>query len=264
MNRSILVLLIAFLSTNLILAQDAPSAASLYNDGFAMLKEKKYEEGLPLIEQALEKAKADQDQKIIDLAKKNGAVAAYNVGNNLRKANKLDEALTYFKKGHEWNPDKSNNISGIAMIYEAQGDKVNAMLTYLESAEIAKAASKKERALKFSKKAQNIVGKFYTGEEYDKAIEAGKAYLEKDNMSDDVHYYLSRSYSEKSQFDEALSHAEEAIKIAGDKTEDKYYVAKGLALEGKDDKIAAIEAYSMVTGEKYKALAESKIANLKS
>ena len=47
-------------------AQDqVKSAASLYNDGLALLKEKNYVEGLPIMEESLAKGSAEGNEKVI-------------------------------------------------------------------------------------------------------------------------------------------------------------------------------------------------------
>ena len=58
----LLIMGIAFTS----FAQEEKSAASLYNEGLALLKAKDYAAGLPLIESSLEKATLDKNEKIIN------------------------------------------------------------------------------------------------------------------------------------------------------------------------------------------------------
>ena len=51
------------------------TAAGLYNEGLALLKEKNYADGLVILEEALVKAEADENEKVIKLSKKNVSVA---------------------------------------------------------------------------------------------------------------------------------------------------------------------------------------------
>ncbi len=237
------------------------TAAGLYNEGLAFLKEKNYESGLPLMEQALAKAETDQNEKVIKLAKKNGAVAAYNVGNTKRKAGDHDGAMAMYEKGIMLNPDNASNYSGKAAVLEAKGNKVESVSAYLVAAEKQVAAGKADRAEKIVKKAQNTVGRMYTGKDYDNAIAAGKAFIAMKPNSE-VNYYVARSLTEQGKNDEALPFSEQAITLAGETADDKYYVAKAVILENLNKPTEAIEMYKKVTGEKYKKQAEYKIQTL--
>ena len=100
-----LAFMVAFLGfVTLTQAQDGATAASLYNDALAKLKAKDYGAALPLFEQAIEKADpaVETDAKVVQLAKRNGAIAAYYVGNDLRKDDKNEEALATYDKGIEY------------------------------------------------------------------------------------------------------------------------------------------------------------------
>lgn len=239
-------------------AQDDKTAASLYNEGLALLKTKDYDGGLPVLEAALAKATADGDEKIISLAKKNGAIAASNLGNAKKKDGALDEAMALYNKGIEWRPEYASNYRGLAAVTEAKGDIVTAVKQYLKAGDITAAAGKEKKAQKLYKKARNMVGKLYQTKDYPKAIEAGKAFLEvRDNA--EVAYYICRANTESVATEEAITYADKAISLSGEKVDDKYYVAKAKAYEKMGKNAEAIEAYKLVTGEKYKAQAEGKI-----
>ena len=128
------------------------------------------------MEQALEKAGAE-DEKVSSLAKKNGAIAAYNAGNAQRKSGANEDALALYEKGVALNPDNSSNYEGIARAQEALGNKLEAVKAYLQSAEKGIAEDKADRAEKRVKQAQNIVGKLFVAKTYDQAIEVGEAFL---------------------------------------------------------------------------------------
>lgn len=237
------------------------SAASLYNEGFALLKQKDYAGGLVLMEQALEKA-GDTDEKVSGLAKKNGAIAAYNAGNAQRKAGAHDEALALYNKGISLNPTNSSNYEGIARVQEAKGDKVGAVTAYLNAAQKGAEEGKDKKAASRTKKAQTIVGKLFVGKGYIAAIEAGEAFLAIKNDAPEVHYYTSRSHAELGNTEKALEHASQAVSLAGDAAEDKYYYAQATQLEKLGKKAEAIEAYKMIKGEKYGKQAGYKITEL--
>jgi tetratricopeptide (TPR) repeat protein len=237
------------------------TAASAYNDGLTELKAKNYETGLTLMEEALSLSEEGKDDKVIRLAKKNGAIAAYNMAKAKKEAGMMDEALALYEKGIEFNPEYVNNFSGKAIVLQDKGDKMGAMNAFIMAGD-AYPENKADRAAKMYKRAQNIVGKMYTGKSYDEGIAAGKAFLEKRPDNAEVNYFVARCMIEKAQNEEALAHADNAITLAGDAPEDKYYIAKGMALENLGKSADAITTYKMVTGEKYKKQAEYRIQKL--
>ena len=96
------------------------TAGSLYNDGLAKLKAKEYKEALTLMEKAMEVADPEADEKVIKLAKRNGAFASYYVGNQLRKEKKYDEALAIYEKGIGYSTGVYSNYVGIAQALDAK------------------------------------------------------------------------------------------------------------------------------------------------
>jgi len=250
-----------FLVAGTIFAQDEKSAASLYNEGLGLLKAKDYEAGLPILESALAKAMEEENEKVIGLAKKNGAKAAYNLANSKKKSGAHDEAIALYKKGIEWSPNYASNYKGLASATEAKGEKVEAIKMYITAGDKTTASGKAEKAAKLYKKARNMVGKIYTGKDYANAMIAGKAFLE---MRDDaeVCYYMCRAITESGVTEEAITYADKAIELSGTSVDDKYYVAKAKAYEKLSKNADAVAAYKLVTGEKYKPQAEYKIKEL--
>lgn len=243
-----------------VFAQDK-TAASLYNDGLAKLKEKNYEIGLQLMEEALVKAQADENEKVIKLAKKNGAVAAYNVGGVKRKAGALDEAMTLYARGVELNPEYASNYRGQGMVLEAQGKKADAITAYIQAGDIYTKGDKASKAADVYKKCQNMVGKTFIDKKYEEAISLGTTFLAS-KSNPEVHYYMAKSQIETGLHEEALSHATKAVETAT-APEDKYFVAQATAYEKLGKNAEAVAAYKKVTGEKYKKIADHKISTLK-
>lgn len=244
-------------------AQDA-TAASLYNKGLASLKAKDYENGYPQIEEALKAAEAEGNEKVVTLAKKNGAKAAYNLGGQKRKAKAYEEALTLFNRGIELSPNYSSNYMGKAQALNAMGKKTEAVTAYIAAADLAEKGGKADRAIQLVKKAGSIVGKLYTGKKYAEAIEAGKAHLEL-KETDKVHYYMAQSFSKSKDNANAGTHITKAVEMAeasGAAVPDKYYWAQGNILEANGDKSGALVAYKKISGDKYKANADFKIKEL--
>jgi len=257
MRKSITLMLALFLGFTTF-AQDEKTAAGLYNDALAFIKAKDYEAGLPVLESALAKATADNNEKVIRLAKKNGSKTTYNLGNAKKKAGDIDGAIELYNKGIAWAPDYAGNYKGLAAATEAKGDLITAIKHYITAGDKTASGKKPERAPKLYKKARNMVGKIYKSKDYAKTIEAGKALLEMREEAE-VAYYICRANTESVLTEEAITYADKAIALSGDTVNDKYYVAKAKAYEKMGKNAEAIEAYKLVTGEKYKAQAEGKI-----
>ena len=243
-------------------AQDR-TAAGAYNEGLALLKEKNYEEGLTLLEEALTLATESENEKVMGLAKKNGSVAAYNAGNAKRKAEEHQAALDLYNKGIELNPANSSNYEGLARTYEAQGMLVEAVTSYVDAGVKGIEEGKDKRAQNRLKKAQNLVGKQYIAKNYDDAIALGTAFIELKDDNAEVQYYMSRSLAEKGSSEEALAHIEKAIMLTAESgTPDKYTFAKGDQLQNLGRNADAIAAFKMITEEKFKKQADYRIQKL--
>lgn len=241
-------------------AQEA-SAAALYNEGLASLKAKDFQAGYDKTKAALTAAQAEEDEKIVGLAKKNLAKASYYLGLQKLKAKSVDEAMALFDEGIEANPGFSSVYKGKAKALAVKGESVEAINTYFKSAELSEKAGKKESAAKTVKKAGSVVSKLYSGKKYAKAIEAGKAFLAV-KESHKVHYYVAKSFEKQKDKTNALTHINKAVELAGAKVDDKYYWAQGNIAEKAGKKADALVAYKKITAAKYKENATFKIKEL--
>ncbi len=241
--------------------QDAEkTAAGLYNEGLALLKAKNYGEGLVALEAALVKAEADGDEKVIGLAKKNGAMAAYNEGNAKRSAKAYDEAAALYQKGIALNPTYPSNYIGAARVLDAKGDKEGAMNAFLDAADKAKADDNAKKADEALKRGKSVLTDLYNSKSYDKVIALGKTYLAK-AQNPDVNYYVGKSLMATDAHSDAVSYFDASL-AANPSKKDRVIYAKAQSLEKIGKKADAVAAYKMITDEKYKANAAHKISSL--
>ena len=241
-------------------AQEEASTASLYNDGLEKLKAKNFEEALPLIEKALEVADPEADAQVIQLAKKNGAIAAYYVGNDLRKDEDCKKALETYEKGAEWSPGFYANYIGVAQSLECQEKDVEALKAYLKAAEVSEAGKKADKAEQKASKAENMVALAYGNQDWDKTVTLGKTFLEASETAD-VHYYLAAALKNTGDAASAIAHAEKAAGMAAD-DKDKYLMLLAESYEAGNDKSKAIETYKQITDNKYSERAQYKVNEL--
>ena len=91
MNIRISLLFLMLMGARILLAQDAPAetAAGFYNDGLAKLKAKEYSAAYDQLMKAIEIADPEKDAKVISLAKANGSISCYYVGQSLLKEQKF-------------------------------------------------------------------------------------------------------------------------------------------------------------------------------
>ena len=244
-------------------AQDDASAASLYNKGLEMIKAKNYTEALPLMEQAIEAAdpEAEADAKVIKLAKRNGAIAAYYVGNDQRKADDAESALATYDKGIAFSPGFYANYIGRSQALEDLDRTAESVAAYIDAGEVSLKAKKADKAEKMYSKAENIIAVAWGDKKWDATAEYAMAFLEK-KQSPEVHYYLAYAMKEKGNAEKALEHADKAIELANGSDASKYYMAKAESLEALGQSDAAVEAYKMVKDAKYSERAKYKVSEL--
>jgi tetratricopeptide (TPR) repeat protein len=241
LNAKSIFSLIAFfaLSLTMINAQDAEekiTATNTYNKALALLKEKNYDEGLPLMKQATAKSKAK----------------AY------------DEAIAIFKEGIAYDSTNAKNFYGIGNALKKQGKSLDATEYLVQAATMYKEAGKEKNIKSIMKGLNSMSGKAYTSDKFEESITIGeKALAVMDHAS--ISYYVSRSYLETGNNEKALEMATKAIEVssAADAVEDKYYIAQAKAYVAMGNKADAIAAYEKVTGEKYLEQAKYQIGKLK-
>lgn len=244
------------------LTAQAKTAAGTYNDGLALLKEKNYEKGLSLMEEALAMGQEIKDDKIIELAMKNGAIAAFNVGNERRKNDNYDGAIKAYERGIELNSEYSLNYEGVARALEDKESTIEAIKYYIIAGDKGLAEGKEDRAQSRYNKASVMVGKLFIANEYEKAISAGEAFIELKKDDPEVYYYMARSLAELKNNEKSIETIAQAINLAGAAVPDKYNYALATAYEALGKNTEAIEAYKKITEETYKAQAEYRIREL--
>ncbi len=256
-------LMLAALITFSISAQDAaaPTAAGIYNKGLAALKTKDYATGFPMMEQALQLATEANNEQVMGLAKKNGAMAAYNLGMSKLKAKAFDEANGLFNKGIGMSDTYSSNYIGLARVLKDQGKYSEAIDAFFLGSGKAKAEGKAKKAADAEKRAKGIITSLYSGKKYADVVTIGEKFLAKASNAD-VSYYVGKSMVQGGNDAGAVAHFDKAL--AGSIADtDKVNYAKAQSLEKLGKNADAVAAYKLVTGEKYKAQVDHKVSTLK-
>ncbi len=256
---ALLASLVSFSYSSLYAQEEAMTPAKAYNNGLAKLKEKNYSEGLRLMEKAIRLAIEVNDEKVIGLARKNGAVAATQLGGQSYKAGHYDAALALYEKGIGYAPDKGGNYLGKARCLSKKGRSLDAISAFMRAGQVYEQAGKSGTGVKAYQQAQTLVGKTFVSKDYDNAIVYAEAYL-KSYKSAEVYYYLSKSLLKTGDNDKALENIKRSIGLSDD--EDKYFMTMGQILENLGEKTKALAAYQKVSGEKFKKHADYRISAL--
>jgi tetratricopeptide (TPR) repeat protein len=245
-------------------ADAAPSAVSLYNEGLTKLKAKEYDAALPLLVDAIAAADttSETDLKVIGLAKRNGAIAAYYLGTSQRKADQLEEAVETYQLGIDYNPGFYANHIGYAQALDAKGDKVKAVGAYMSAAEVCNKSEKtKDKAESMETKAINTVIRLFLDKKTDETLEAAELFLAI-KESPDVLTYKAKALAAKGDNESALAAAEKAAGMADQAAnKDLIFFTKGEIHQALGQNSDAISSFKMAGG-KYADAAKYKITEL--
>ncbi|PHN01546.1 hypothetical protein [Flavilitoribacter nigricans] len=245
-------------------AETAPSAVSLYNEGLEKLKAKEFEAALPLLVDAIAAADttSETDVKVIGLAQRNGAIAAYYVGTGQRKAEELEKAIETYQLGIEYNPDFYANHIGLAQALDDNEQKVEAVSAYMKAAEVCNMSEKtKDKVESMENKATNTVIRLFLDDKVDETLAAAEAFLALKETSD-VLTYKAKALAAKGDNSGALAAADKAVAMVSEAAnKDLVYFTKGEIHQALGQNDAAIESYKMAGG-KYADAAQYKISEL--
>lgn len=263
----LLMILVSFASIQ-VFAQDATpaevTATSLYNEGLAALKEKDNENGYLKMVAAWEKAKEEKNDKVLSLAEKNGAVAAYKRGLDLLKDKNNDGALEVALKGLEINPKYSSLFMVKGKALEEKNDVSGAIEALMMYASLAKEEADEKKVGDAFARSKNMLVRTYNEKKYEDVTKIGEVILANDKNADAA-YLVGKAYDELGNKDKAIEKLTASIDMstaAGETVDDKVYYALGLAYESAGIKDKAIEVLKKITDEKFKASAEYKVQQL--
>ena len=263
----LLMILIGF-GTSQVTAQDtapaAVTATSLYNEGLAALKEKDNENGYLKMVAAWEKAKEEKNDKVLSLAEKNGAIAAYKRGLDLLKDKNNDGALEVALKGLEINPKYSSLYMVKGKALEEKDDVSGAIDAMMLYASMAKEENDEKKLADAFARSKNMLVRTYNDKKYEQVTKIGEIILANDKNGDAA-YLVGKAYDELGNKDKAIEKLTASIDMstaAGETVDDKVYYALGLAYESAGIKDKAIEVLKKITDEKFKASAEYKVQQL--
>lgn len=258
---STLVLLALGLIVTAAAGQNA-DVAKAYNDGLALLKEKKYEEAQRAFQNASRLASQASDRETSAKADRYVNALYYNIGVLKMKVGDDDAAMKAFEAGIKAEPSDYKNYKGKATLLKKQDDNQAAMEAYMKTAEVARAAGEIGEANKAVLQAEGFAAEAMEAENHDDVIRYGTMFLES-SESANIHFYMAHVYNSEAKYEPALDHALKAMELEKNRSDHpKIAYEAALAYEGLAQFDKAVEFFRSAAVGPYKASAEYKIAQL--
>jgi tetratricopeptide (TPR) repeat protein len=241
----------------------------VYNEALAAAGAKKYTEAYQKYERAAELAKAAGDDEVSSLSLKVLAQLDKIFGSRDYKKGDYEAALTSFNKGIAHNPSYMPNYynKGLALKKLDRIDEAMAALKIAADGNDRKVAREADDAIRshYHAEASRLLAKANpTSADADRAL-AQLAEMESFTSPDaDTYYYIATAYSAKGDYAQAVSMADEALKIhrGGRSDKAKIHFLKGEALMYAGDNDAAKAEFANAEYGQYAQSARHYIENL--
>lgn len=241
----------------------------VYNEALAAAGAKNYTEAYQKYEQAAELAKAAGDDEVTNLSLKVLSQLDKIFGSREYKNGNYEAALTSFNKGIAHNPSYMPNYfnKGLALKKLERVDEAMAALKTAADGNDRKVAREAEESIRshYHAEASRLLAKANpTSSDADRAL-TQLAEMENYTTPDaDSYFYMATAYSAKGDFAQAVSMADEALKIhrGGRSDKAKIHFLKGEALMYAGDTEAAKAEFANAAYGQYAQSARHYIENL--
>lgn len=220
-----------------------------YNIGNNLINEKKYDLATTAYEKSRDFAVTYDDANIKEKSESQLVKLYANSGNIMLKAEKPDDAISYFDKALKFDPGYTKAYYAKGQAYKKKGDNVKMQ----ENMDLAIASAAKEKDTTTEKAIKGVVASSlyqegaaaFKKKSYDEAITKLTGSLAYDNANKEVYYLLAVSYNNQKKFDEAIENASKGLPLE-EQTNIKmarFYYEMAKAYEGKQETAKACENY---------------------
>lgn len=239
-----------------------------YQIGMALYNEKKIDEAIEKFKGTIDIAESYGDFDVSDKASNALAQLYYYQGSVNYKQDMFNEALDFFNKSIELQPDNVKACYMIAAVYKSLEDDDNVLAAARKSVEMAKAANDNkyyQGSLKLGR--DYFLLKANSAKEakkYDEAIGYLKNSLEFDGESSTTYFLMVQIYNSQQKWDETIEAADKGLEYEkDDPTEQaKFYYEMGNAFMGKNENEKACDAFKKAAVGPFKESAEYQIQHV--
>lgn len=240
-----------------------------YQNALALYKEQKVEESIKAFNAAIKVGKQYNDNATVSRAS-NAVPQLYRImGNKELNANNLEKAKEYYNMGLSLNPDATNSLLGLGLVYAKQ-DKVDSALVYFDKViEVGKRTNKLDEVEKANSQARDLLlekaSDFEKGKKFEDAKKDYEAALKYAPQSETVYYKLAYCDYTMSKWEDAEQSANKALEFTlnpADKAK-VYFLLAGVGEAKKDIPMACENYKKAAENPKYKAQATARRTALK-
>lgn len=232
-------------------------------------KDKKFVESIKEFNEAIAVGKKYNDNKVVTAAS-NAVPQLYRImGNQEYTTGNYDKAKEYYNMGLALNPDATNSLLGLGLVYAKQNKPDSSLVYFDKVIEIGKRTNKLEEVEKANSQARDLMLEQASAAEkakkYEDAIKDYETALKYVPQSDIVYYKLAFCNYTISKWEEAENAANKALEYTLNPAEKAkvYFLLAGVAESRKDIPNACANYKKAITSPKYKAQAAARIKALK-
>lgn len=189
----------------------------------------------------------------------------FSLGNKSFKEENYDEAVGYYTKALELNPNYSSCYYQLGLVEKNKDNTEGALTNFDKAIEIGLATRDNNAATQAEQAARDylvFVGtKQIEAKRYDKAIEYLNKAIDYDTEFADTYYRLAEANNKKAVFELAIEYANKALKYEkGGKTDRaKIWFELGYAYKNQGNKNAACEAFEQASFGQFKVVAQHEM-----
>ena len=238
-------------------------------NGMLLYKDKKVVESINEFNNAIEVGKKYNDQATVTKAG-NIVPQLYRVmGNQELGAKNYDKAKEYYNMGLRLNPEATNSLLGLGLVYSKQGNVDSALVYFDKVIEIGKRTNKPDEVANATAQARDLFLEKASNDEkakkYEDAIKSYETALKYAPQSEVVYYKLAFCNYTLSKWDDAEKAANKSLEYTLNPAEKAkvYFLLAGVAEAKKDIPNACANYKKAATNPKYKAQASARIKALK-
>ncbi|MBN1132515.1 MAG: hypothetical protein JXR52_07060 [Bacteroidales bacterium] len=247
--------------------------ATYYRQATVFMKRKQYDNAIPFLEKTVEFASLyNNNEEFKDKSLKYLPSLYVLEGNKALKNGGKENALVYFDKALQLNPDLYHAHQGKGLVYKDQEDTENMLAAFAQAKEGARAKGDNETIAEINGVIDAYFNKFILEEmelvdpednDYTYVIEACDKALAANNQNPRAYYHLALIKNKMIEYDAAIENALKALEFETDPVWiSALYYELGHAYQNTVEYDKACESLKKVSEEPFKSRAEKKMGSI--